>query len=156
MESKKAAHREQKIMSSTQVLHSLIGGGLIGIAATVMLLFNGRTTGISGIVSSSLAKPTKEGLWRWGFVGGLLFGGGITYMIQPELFKSFHQEKPLIILFAGFLVGYGTSLGSGCTSGHGICGLSRFSKRSAVATLTFMLLGFLAAQVAYRLHGGAT
>jgi uncharacterized membrane protein YedE/YeeE len=125
------------------IYYSLIGGAMIGVAVTLMLLFNGRVTGISGIISSSLSKPTKEGLWRWLFLGGMLTGGAIMHTLHPELFSNLSGRSTLAVLFAGILVGYGTVMGGGCTSGHGICGLSRLSVRSIIATLTFMLFGFL-------------
>lgn len=134
-------------MNLNQIILSLFGGSLIGIAVTIMLLFNGRVTGISGIISSSLAKPTKEGLWRWTFIAGLIAGGFLIQAFQPNLFKNVSDRSFTHILIAGLLVGYGTVMGSGCTSGHGVCGISRLSARSLVATVTFMLFGFFAVQI---------
>lgn len=142
-------------MALNQALHSLAGGSLIGVAVTVMLLFNGRVTGISGIIASSLAKPTADGLWRWMFVGGLIVGGFLTQTLRPDFFINTSARSSVAILIAGFLVGYGTVMGSGCTSGHGICGLSRLSVRSVMATLTFMFFGFLTVQAVRYFAGGA-
>lgn len=142
-------------MSLNEIFYPLIGGGLIGIAVTTMLLFNGRVTGISGIIASSLAKPTRDGLWRWMFIGGLIAGGILIQVLQPNLFANVSDRSPAVILIAGLLVGYGTVMGSGCTSGHGICGMSRFSVRSMLATLTFMLFGFLTVQVVRHFAGGS-
>lgn len=126
---------------------SLLGGILIGLAATIMLLFNGRVTGVSGIIASSLSKPNKNDLWRWMFLVGMIMGGLLMYKIQPDFFNNFSDRSMSQVLVAGLLVGYGTVMGSGCTSGHGVCGVSRFSIRSVVATLTFMLFGFITVQV---------
>lgn len=137
------------------ILASLFGGSLIGIAVTIMLLFNGRVTGISGIIASSLARPTSEGLWRWMFLGGLLAGGVLIQFVQPDLFTNTSGRGSVAVIIAGLLVGYGTVMGSGCTSGHGVCGMSRLSVRSFMATLTFMLFGFLTVQVVRYLAGGS-
>lgn len=142
-------------MDLNQVLYSLIGGALIGVAATIMLLFNGRVTGISGIIASSLAKPTRDGLWRWLFVGGLIVGGFLIQIIRPDFFTNVSSRSSTAILIAGLLVGYGTVLGSGCTSGHGVCGMSRLSMRSVIATLVFMLFGFLTVQAVRYFAGGS-
>jgi uncharacterized membrane protein YedE/YeeE len=138
-----------------QALHSILGGALIGIAATAMLLFNGRITGISGIVSSSLAKPTRDGLWRWMFIAGLIAGGLLIQIIQPDFFANNSGRSSTAVIIAGLLVGYGTVMGSGCTSGHGICGISRLSTRSVIATITFMLFGFLTVQAIIFFAGGS-
>lgn len=142
-------------MEMNQILYPAIGGALIGIAVTLMLLFNGRVTGISGILASSLSKPSKEGLWRWMFLGGMLIGGIIMHSLYPELFSNNSGSSLLQVTVAGLLVGYGTVMGSGCTSGHGVCGISRFSVRSILATITFMFFGFLAVQVMRFFFGGS-
>ena len=136
-------------MDLSQATYSLVGGSLIGLAVTLMLLFNGRVTGVSGIIASSLTKPTSEGLWRWMFVGGLLI-----HLIRPDFFANTSGRSSAAVLVAGLLVGYGTVMGSGCTSGHGVCGMSRFSVRSAIATLIFMLAGLLTVQAVRYFAGG--
>lgn len=133
-------------MDLNQTIYSFAGGGLIGLAVTMMLVFNGRVTGISGIVASSLAKPSREIFWRWTFIIGMIAGGFLVQNIRPDFFNNNSGRSDAAILVAGLLVGYGTVMGGGCTSGHGICGISRLSARSAVATLTFMLFGFLTVQ----------
>ena len=135
-------------------LYSLLGGAIIGVAVTLMLLFNGRVTGISGILASSLTTPDKQGLWRWMFLLGMILGGIITYAIEPNFFSNLSGRSLPAIAVAGLLVGYGTVMGSGCTSGHGICGIGRFSLRSFFATGTFMLFGFLAVQAVLHFAGG--
>lgn len=142
-------------MDLHQALYSLVGGALIGLAVTLMLLFNGRVTGISGIIASSLAKPTSDGLWRWMFIGGLIVGGLLIQTIRPDFFTNISSRSSLAILIAGLFVGYGTVMGSGCTSGHGVCGMSRLSVRSVIATLTFMLFGFLTVQAVRYFVGGS-
>lgn len=142
-------------MDVNQALYSLIGGGLIGIAVTMMLLFNGRVTGISGIIASSFAKPSSDGFWRWMFIGGLIVGGLLIQTIRPDFFTNISSRSSVAVLIAGLLVGYGTVMGSGCTSGHGVCGMSRLSVRSVIATLTFMLFGFLTVQAVRYFVGGS-
>lgn len=134
-------------MDLNPTLYSLLGGAIIGVAVTLMLLFNGRVTGISGIIASSLSKPSKEGAWRWMFLAGMITGGFLMHRFRPDFFVNLSGRGLALVAIAGVLVGYGTVMGSGCTSGHGICGLSRFSVRSALATITFMFFGFLAVQV---------
>ncbi|MGE0631950.1 MAG: YeeE/YedE family protein [Pseudobdellovibrionaceae bacterium] len=141
-------------MDLTPIFYSLLGGALIGVAVTLMLLFNGRVTGISGILASSLSKPSKEGLWRWMFLAGMIVGGFLMHGLRPDFFVNLSDRGLAIVTAAGVLVGYGTVMGSGCTSGHGVCGISRFSVRSVLATVTFMVFGFLAVQAArYFLEG---
>ncbi len=141
-------------MDLNSILPSLWGGVLIGVAVTVMLYFNGRVTGVSGIIASSLTKPNAEGMWRWFFIAGILLGGFFVNWVRPELFANLSGRSTTTVAIAGLLVGYGTVMGSGCTSGHGVCGLSRLSVRSAVATITFMFCGFLAVIFMRFLSGG--
>lgn len=143
-------------MDPNQTLHSLFGGALIGVAVTLMLLFNGRVTGISGILGSSLSKPSRVGLWRWMFLAGLVIGGFFMHGLRPDFFVNLSGRGLMAVAIAGLLVGYGTVMGSGCTSGHGICGISRLSIRSAIATVTFMFFGFLAVQFVRYFLGGFT
>ncbi|QIK13881.1 YeeE/YedE family protein [Leclercia sp. 29361] len=125
-------------------LSSLGGGLLIGLAAILLIHFCGRIAGISGILAGMLTKQTwKEG-WRIAFIAGLI-GSPLLFMLFFPLPDINVQASWPVIIVAGLLVGIGTRLGSGCTSGHGICGLSRFSKRSLVATLTFMVVGIVTA-----------
>jgi len=121
----------------------LFGGVLIGLSSTILLFGLGRIAGISGIVSSCLERPSRENVWRYSFIIGLLLGGMALQFLLPEVFDYSLQDKTLKLIFAGLLVGFGTRLGSGCTSGHGVCGLPRLSRRSVAATATFMFFGVL-------------
>ncbi len=129
------------------VLNPLIGGLLIGLSSSLLLGGIGRIAGISGILGSSLAKFHVDNLWKYYFLFGLILGGFFMYVVYPQMFHykiSFSESK---LIIAGLLVGYGTRLGSGCTSGHGVCGVARMAKRSFVATLTFILFGILTVAV---------
>lgn len=126
-------------------LLALFGGSLIGLAASLMLLWNGRVTGISGIIYGAAIQPVKKDKeWRWSFVGGLLVGGFILHFFYPAAFSVGLRTESWTVAVAGLLVGFGTVLGNGCTSGHGVCGISRLSPRSLIATGTFILAGILA------------
>lgn len=120
-----------------------VGGLLIGASASLLLWLNGRIAGISGIVDGALARPGSEATWRWLFLGGLLAGAVIEFWLIPAR-RAFETGLSWpVFLLAGVLVGVGTRLGGGCTSGHGVCGLGRLSTRSLVATLTFLVTGAL-------------
>ena len=134
-------------------LQSLLGGILIGLSAIAVLLFLGRIAGISGIAGGLLAAERRDRVWRACFVAGLLAGGAALRAVDPQLAAFTIARSPLLIVAAGLLVGYGTRLGSGCTSGHGVCGVARGSRRSIVATLVFMALG-IATVFAMRLLRG--
>lgn len=136
-------------------LASAAGGALIGLSATVLLLFNGRIAGISGIFSGVLV-PNGDTGWRWAFVIGLLAGGAAMSLAFPELFAVTAGRTLPMVIAAGLLVGVGTRLGSGCTSGHGVCGLSRLSPRSLLATITFIATGALTVYAVRALTGGAS
>lgn len=126
-----------QVVSFTPI-SGLIGGVLIGLSATLLLWLTGRVAGISGIVAGLLTGTDRA--WRGAFVVGLVAGGGFTHILAPAAIGSSPAGLPLLAA-AGVLVGFGTRLGGGCTSGHGVCGMSRFSVRSLVATLTFMATG---------------
>lgn len=124
-------------------LGGIAGGVLIGLSATLMLLFNGRITGISGIVGSLMInKSINERLWRMMFIIGLLLGAGLYIAFNGELNLHMQASRTMLV-FSGLLVGIGTNLGSGCTSGHGVCGIARLSKRSITATLIFISVAML-------------
>ncbi len=120
---------------------SLAGGMLIGLATAVFLLFNGRIAGISGIVGGLLRPAKGDAAWRIAFVFGLI-SAPIVYSLITPLPQVRVEAGSALLVVAGLLVGIGTRYGSGCTSGHGVCGLSRRSPRSMVATAAFMLAGF--------------
>ena len=121
---------------------SLAGGLLIGLASVMLLLFNGRIAGISGIVGG-LMSPLKGDIgWRLAFLAGLI-ASPLVYGLYAGLPPVQINASAPVIVIGGLLVGLGTRYGSGCTSGHGVCGLSRRSPRSLVATIAFMAAGFL-------------
>lgn len=124
-------------------LNALIGGALIGTAASLMLYWNGRVAGVSGILNGMLSGPNNQVFWRWFFVAGMIMGGIILKILNPNLFSSELKTPLWTVVAAGLLVGFGTVMGGGCTSGHGVCGISRFSLRSIVATLVFIAFGVL-------------
>lgn len=121
-------------------LSSLIGGLLIGIATAILILLNGRIAGISGILGGLLTLKKDEISWRLAFIGGISISSLLYLFIHP-LPSIIIKANYIEITIAGLLVGFGTRLGSGCTSGHGICGVSRLSVRSITATLTFIATG---------------
>lgn len=118
---------------------SSIGGLLIGVASVLMLALNGRIAGISGILGGIFDPQSSDRRWRVAFMMGLLGGGLLTLAVAPQAFGSGSPTSLPWLVVAGLLVGVGTRLGSGCTSGHGVCGMSRLSGRSLVATGVFML-----------------
>ena len=124
--------------------YSLIGGLLLGISATLLMLFNGKVAGISGIVTYAISATKGDTLWRYLFLLGLVFGGWLgAQSAWGEVPKSFSGHSGFYYAIAGLLVGVGTRLGNGCTSGHGICGIGRLSPRSIMATAIFMLVAGL-------------
>ena len=126
---------------------SLAGGLLIGLAAAMFLWFNGRIAGISGILGGLLSPQKEDVGWRIAFLLGLVLAP-LLYAVFTPLPPVQVEADTMTLIMAGMLVGIGTRYGSGCTSGHGVCGLSRRSPRSLVATLTFMIAGFLTVYVA--------
>jgi len=120
---------------------ALFGGVIIGLATTMFLLLNGRIAGISGILGGLFRPMPGDILWRVAFILGLIAAPTIWSAIAPMPAPQIDAGYGTLIL-AGLLVGVGTRFGSGCTSGHGVCGLSRFSLRSLVATISFMATGF--------------
>lgn len=133
---------------------ALIGGAIIGLASSLFLLAHGRVCGISGIFAGLLRRGADAPLLRATFVSGLFFGGAALHLAYPSAFDSAWTPSLALAVPAGLLVGFGTQLGSGCTSGHGICGISRLSVRSLVATGTFMLTGFATVFVVRHVLGG--
>lgn len=135
---------------------SLGGGLLIGLAAALFVLLNSRIAGISGIVGGLLQKPARGDIaWRLAFAGGLIAAPLLYGMVAPLPPVSLDTATPWLIV-AGLLVGFGSRLGSGCTSGHGVCGLSRLSPRSLVATGLFMAAGFAVVFVVRHLLGATS
>lgn len=132
---------------------SLAGGILIGIAAAILILFNGRIAGVSGILGQALnGGIVRDNLWRIAFVMGIIAAPALWQIWVGEIEISI-ETNALWLMIAGLFVGVGTSHGSGCTSGHGICGLSRFSMRSVIATLSFMLTGMMTVYIMRHILG---
>ena len=136
-------------------LQGLVGGLMIGLAAALMLLGNGRIAGVSGLAARAvgLSPGGAPRIVAWAFVLGLPIGAGIVAIVTGPIVAHYPPSLALIAI-AGVVVGFGTRLGSGCTSGHGVSGMSRLSKRSIVATLTFMASG-IATVVLVNMLGGA-
>ncbi len=135
---------------------STVGGVLIGASASAMLLLEGRVAGISGIVGGLFTPKAGDIGWRLAFVAGLVLAGIGGMLLAPESVAVEVQRAPWMLVVAGLLVGVGTRLGNGCTSGHGVCGLSRMSPRSLASVVTFMGVGAAVAVVVGRLTGGAS
>lgn len=137
---------------------ALLGGMLIGLAAALLMLLNGRVAGISGIVGGALKAEPADRWWRLVFVAGLIIGGLLYQWLGVGIGVEHIQavvDKPLLVI-AGLLVGIGTTVGNGCTSGHGICGLARGSQRSLVATLSFMGAAFVTVFIVRHLPGAGS
>lgn len=125
-------------------VYALIGGVVIGLAAATLHILIGRVAGISGIAGRVLSSDPSERDWRRMFLLGLIGGGAVMLLIAPGQFAvASSAPSSLRILLAGLLVGFGTRLSCGCTSGHGVCGITRFSPRSLLATLTFIGAGVI-------------
>ena len=123
-------------------LESAIGGVVIGAAASMLILFCGRVAGISGILGGVLSRANNDKGWRIAFLLGMVLSPVLWRLVAPLPAVTIDASWPMLVV-AGLLVGVGTRYGSGCTSGHGVCGLSRLSVRSLVATLTFMAAAFI-------------
>ena len=136
----------------TAWIQGLAGGALIGLASALLMLWLGRIAGISGILGG-LLRATPDRAWRVAFLAGLMGAGALTvHALGPAVPSP--ASTPVLVL-AGLLVGYGTSLGSGCTSGHGVCGLGRMSTRSLAAVAMFMATAFITVYLTRHVLGGA-
>jgi uncharacterized membrane protein YedE/YeeE len=141
-------------MMNADHVSGLIGGLLIGTAATLLLWSHGKIAGISGLLGGLLNPSAARG-WRVRFLAGLLAGGVAYRLFAGPVFSTELPRSTLALAAAGLLVGFGTRWGGGCTSGHGVCGLGRLSVRSLAATVTFMLAGAATVFVVNRFFGGA-
>ena len=141
------------LTSTFTPLSSLVGGLLIGLASAGLLLFHGRIAGISGILGGALERRAGDIGWRVSFLVGLIATGAVWSALFPEAYAVTIVRSPLALGVAGVLVGVGTRIGNGCTSGHGVCGLGRLSRRSLVATLTFMATAALTVFLTHLLLG---
>ncbi|MES2681917.1 MAG: YeeE/YedE thiosulfate transporter family protein [Pseudomonadota bacterium] len=127
----------------------LLGGLMIGLAAIILLLGSGRIAGVSGVLAGAMGQASAgDRQWRWFFLAGLVIGGLLYLSFNDFQWGAAAATPAWPVLIGALLVGFGTRMGNGCTSGHGICGISRFSVRSVVATLTFMVAGFITVFVA--------
>ena len=144
-----------KALENFTPVSALLGGALIGLSASLLLLINGRMAGISGIMNGLFSSPKKEEIWRSLFLLGLIIGAFIFQLLTNDSLQLRHDYPMLLIILGGFLVGVGTRMGSGCTSGHGICGIASFSIRSITATITFMLSGMVTVFILKHLLGVA-
>ena len=142
-------------MTEFTPLAAAAGGALIGLSAVLLLWLNGRIAGISGILYGLFTRESAERNWRFLFVFGLILGG-LLYQLTTQNALSTRSDFPVYLLaIAGLLVGIGTRLGRGCTSGHGVCGISRLSLRSSLATATFVVLGMLTTTIMRILLGSS-
>ena len=142
-------------MDFTTYIGPVVGGLLIGLGATILMLFSGRIAGVSGIFSGLLdPKPGDMG-WRAAFVAGIAVGGAVLFALSPEIFATTLPRSLPAVALGGLLVGFGARLGSGCTSGHGVCGIARLGPRSIVATVTFIASGALVTLLVNKMAGGA-
>lgn len=142
-------------MENFTPLASSLGGALIGLGAAVMLFGLGRIAGISGIFGGLLVHKTGDVAWRIAFLLGLVGGGLAMSGLWPALFAVSIDRSLLTVAVAGVFVGFGTRMGNGCTSGHGVCGISRKSPRSLVATMSFMATGAVTVFLALHVFGGS-
>jgi uncharacterized membrane protein YedE/YeeE len=140
-------------MENFTPLSSTLGGAILGLGAALMLLGLGRIAGISGIFGGLLVRKAGDLAWRVAFVLGLVLGGALMFQLAPAMFSISIERSLLTIVIAGLFVGFGTRMGNGCTSGHGVCGISRLSPRSMIATVSFMVTGALTVFLA-RVFGG--
>ncbi|NVK38145.1 MAG: YeeE/YedE family protein [Gammaproteobacteria bacterium] len=131
------------MFESVSYIHVLGGGALIGLAALLLFAGIGRIAGICGIAFSLLAAPIRTQVWRVLFLLGLIAGAFLFHTISGQPAPAAPNNNLPLLIIGGLLVGFGTAMGNGCTSGHGICGISRFSPRSIVATLTFMVMAII-------------
>lgn len=134
-------------------MNAILGGVIIGSAVSLFLLFNGRVTGISGILGSLLIKEKTEKNWRLAFIAGLFTGGIALRFVFEDSFNILTSTTLSDYIGAGLLVGFGTQMANGCTSGHGVCGMSRLSLRSIIATIVFILFGIISVFLFKKLRG---
>lgn len=142
------------MMENVEIGAPLLGGVLVGLAASWLLLGNGRVAGIAGILAGLLRPAAGETGWRLAFVAGLLAGGAVLAVLHPAALEVRAPVSRPFLALAGLLVGYGTRLGNGCTSGHGVCGVSRLAPRSLVATATFLATGAMTVALLHPVLGG--
>jgi uncharacterized membrane protein YedE/YeeE len=141
-------------MTNFTPLTGMIGGALIGLAAALLVLINGRIAGISGILGGVLGASGDDARWRWAFLAGLVAGPLVVAAGRGALPEITPQASWPMLIVAGLLVGFGTRLGSGCTSGHGVCGIARGAPRSIWATVVFFAVAAVTVFVTCHVIGG--
>ncbi len=142
------------LMGNSPVINAIIGGALIGLASACMMLFNGRIAGISGIIKGALQVEKGNFLWRATFIAGMVLTGLISLSLYPDFFQIRIERSLWAYGVAGLLVGVGTGMGNGCTSGHGVCGVGRLSNRSVAITMAFTGSGIVTVWVINTFFGG--
>ncbi len=141
-------------MENFTPVSAFIGGSLIGLSAVLFMLLNGRIAGVSGIAGGLIVPVAGDWPWRLAFIVGLIAGPLVYIALGGQLPDiQFPVSSPIALIAAGLIVGFGTRLGGGCTSGHGVCGISRLSPRSMVATVAFMFTGFATVYIIRHLMG---
>ena len=141
-------------MANFSPISAAIGGALIGLAAVLLMLFNGRIAGVTGIADGLINPRTDDRLWRLAFIVGLIAAPLAAALVGHAVPMPQMPASYAVIAVAGLLVGFGTRLGNGCTSGHGICGIARLSPRSIVATLVFMIAAIVVVALMRHVIGG--
>lgn len=136
-------------------LLGLTGGLIIGTAASALFVLNGRIMGVSAVLSGAMQVRSPDAPWRWAFLVGMLGAGAASYAWMPSAFADTVHPSLGVCLFSGLLVGVGTQLGSGCTSGHGICGIGSASPRSLIATVVFITTGSITVFVVRHVLSGS-
>ncbi len=131
---------------------AFLGGSLIGLSAALLMYFNGRIAGISGMIAGAFDFKNSENHWRLFFLGGLILAAVIFNLFAPHV-PATYSRSTLLLIISGIFVGYGTRLGNGCTSGHAVCGMARLSIRSIAATITFMAIAILTVFIIRHLFG---
>ena len=137
-------------------LASIVGGLMIGLSASALLLLNGRIAGVSGILGQAIAPAEGQRGFRLAFLAGLVAGGVVLALVHPAAFDTPAAGSLAPLVAGGLLVGVGTTLAGGCTSGHGVCGIARRSPRSIVATIVFMAAAVVTVFVSRHVLGGAS
>ncbi|MEX2365690.1 MAG: YeeE/YedE family protein [Pseudohongiellaceae bacterium] len=141
-------------MNGTYLTHeALTGGMMIGLAASLLFLLNGKIAGISGIVGGLFNSARQDKFWSIAFIAGLIGGGILTPVLLGKALEPVFVTSWWMTIIAGFLVGFGTRLGSGCTSGHGVCGLARFSSRSLCSTVIFISVAVITVYIVRHVIG---
>ena len=141
-------------MANFTPISAAIGGALIGLSAVLLMLFNGRIAGVSGILGGLLNPQSDDRVWRVAFIAGLIAAPLSAALVGDAVPVPQMPTSVITIAVAGLLVGFGTRLGSGCTSGHGICGIARLSPRSIVATCVFMAAAIIVVALTRHVFGG--